>query len=131
SGSLYINKKDKIIFKKQDKKWNRELVLRDEKYMHSKSILIKEDSNGKKIKIRTGTGIESTEQGISALIDTSALSMIDNEIRAKSDQALWNANKLQGRELTISTPTDGQVLKYTNGKWTNGSGLTYKSGPGI
>ncbi len=42
-------------------------------------------------------------------------------LNAQNGTALWNANRLQGKDLTISSLAAGQVLSYDGNKWVNGS----------
>lgn len=48
-----------------------------------------------------GTGINIAGSNISALNTT----------------ALWNSNKLQGNNISSTTPSNGQVLQYSGGQW--------------
>ncbi len=54
-------------------------------------------------------------------------------ISAKTGDALWNANKLSGRDLGGISPNTNQVLKWDGSKWNPGddNGKTYFAGKGI
>ena len=57
-------------------------------------------------------------------------------ISAQNTTAQWNANKLNGKSISSTTPTSGQVLKYNGYSWvpgtdSTGSGSTYTGGTGI
>lgn len=65
-------------------------------------------------------------------------------LNAQNNSALWNANKLQGRNIATSAPTNGEVLKWNGSAWApatdntggggtslwsqNGSNIYYTSG---
>jgi endosialidase-like protein len=63
-------------------------------------------------------------------------------LNAQTGTALWNANKLQGKNVSTTAPASGQVLKYNGSMWapgtdnsgggniwsTNGSKAYYNSG---
>lgn len=42
------------------------------------------------------------------------LTLTGNEFSANNTTALWNANKLQGKNLSTTSPTDEQVLRWNN-----------------
>lgn len=46
------------------------------------------------------------------------LQLNDSVFVAKVDSALWNANKLQGKPISDSVPSDNQVLQWINNQWT-------------
>jgi hypothetical protein len=39
-------------------------------------------------------------------------------LSANTDNALWNANKIQGRSIATTLPSSGQVLKWNGTVWT-------------
>lgn len=45
------------------------------------------------------------------------LSLTGNTFSANTNSALWNANKLQGRDVSTTAPTTGQVLKWDGSNW--------------
>ncbi|MEP6793812.1 MAG: hypothetical protein ABJB16_05760, partial [Saprospiraceae bacterium] len=56
-----------------------------------------------------------------------------NVISANNTQPLWNANQLQSRNLSASSPSSGQVLKWDGTAWSPGTdnGTSYNAGAGI
>ncbi|MCK7557516.1 hypothetical protein MKQ70_21925 [Chitinophaga sedimenti] len=55
----------------------------------------------------TGTGdVQEVSLGANMLLNTSG------QLSADANNALWNANKFQGRSIVSATPTNGQVYKY-------------------
>lgn len=61
------------------------------------------------------------------------ISISGTSIAAQTTSALWNANQLQGRGVTSTAPTSGQVLKYNGTNWApaTDNGTTYTAGTGI
>ena len=61
------------------------------------------------------------------------LSLSGTTFSAQNTTALWNANQLQGRGVTSTLPTSGQVLKYDGTNWapSTDNGTTYTAGTGI
>ncbi|MGE9516752.1 MAG: hypothetical protein ACQPRH_05370 [Solitalea-like symbiont of Tyrophagus putrescentiae] len=125
SGSLYINTSTKIIFKKitisEDKPdiWIKDLSMAPVKYTGSTSIAVNPVMETNKIEAIVGSGLEITDKGIVASIDTTKMSINQNLISAKNSEPLWNATKLQSSELDIRTPVDGHILRYNGSKWLN------------
>ncbi|MGE9617096.1 MAG: hypothetical protein ACQPRJ_06095 [Solitalea-like symbiont of Acarus siro] len=125
SGSLYINTSMKIIFKKitisEDKPdiWIKDLSMAPVKYTGSTSIAVNPVMETNKIEAIVGSGLEITDKGIGASIDTTKMSINQNLISAKNSEPLWNATKLQSSELDIRTPVDGHILRYNGSKWLN------------
>jgi len=54
-------------------------------------------------------------------------------ISAENLQSLWNANKLQNRDVANTAPSSGQVLKWDGAIWSPGAdnGINYTEGTGI
>lgn len=54
-------------------------------------------------------------------------------IDAQNTVALWNANRLQGSDISNTTPTAGKILKYNGSTWAlaNDSTGTIKAGTGL
>ncbi len=46
------------------------------------------------------------------------LSLSGTAFSANTNTALWNANKLQGRNVATTTPTSGQFLNWDGSNWT-------------
>jgi hypothetical protein len=61
----------------------------------------------------------------------SGLSLNGNEFEAKSSDAMWNANALNGATLNLSNLTNGDRLTYHNGGWINQPDRVMYSGNGI
>ncbi|MGE9617097.1 MAG: hypothetical protein ACQPRJ_06100 [Solitalea-like symbiont of Acarus siro] len=65
-------------------------------------------------------GIDIIGDAINAALSTNTLIFKNNQISARNEDALWNSNKLKDIELVeTGIPTKGQVLRYSDGKWTN------------
>jgi hypothetical protein len=47
----------------------------------------------------------------------SGISINNNVISAENTQSIWNANKLQGKQIDSLTPTIGKILQYENNQW--------------
>lgn len=63
-------------------------------------------------------GRNSTSGDIATLgYDATTLSLTSGTIKANNTTALWNANQLQGKAITTTTPTTGQVLTYNGTSW--------------
>lgn len=45
------------------------------------------------------------------------ISITSNNIEAQNTTAIWNANKLQGNNISNTAPINGQVLQYNAGQW--------------
>ncbi len=63
------------------------------------------------------------------------LSLTGTTFSANSTSALWNANKLQGKDVDASTPATNQILKWDGSKWAlstlSGGGTSYFAGNGL
>ncbi len=92
----------------------------------------------------TDTGVYTASNGVSisgttisgAYTAGGGVTISGAKISADSNNAVWNANKLEGTALSSTTPTSGQVLEYnsTSSKWvptTLSSGTTYTAGGGV
>src|SRR5699024_9184554 len=42
----------------------------------------------------------------------------DKVINAKNNEAIWNANKLQGKTISTTSPVKGHALRYDGTNWT-------------
>lgn len=54
-----------------------------------------------------------------------------NTISAENTQAIWNANELQGRSVSNSTPSSGQVLKWNGSAWAPAADATGGGGSSV
>jgi len=55
-------------------------------------------------------------------------------ISAKSDDAIWNANKLDGTKVTITSPKSGQALRWDGSQWSpadDAATNNYTAGAGV
>ena len=66
----------------------------------------------------SGSDITNWNNKQPAITNSSTVSIIANVITAANNTAQWNANKLQGRNISASSPTTNQVLAWS------GSGMT-------
>jgi Head domain of trimeric autotransporter adhesin len=58
----------------------------------------------------------------------------NDSIIAKAGDTIWNANKLQGNDISSTAPKNGQLIKWINNAWTPTNADTlriYKAGLGI
>ncbi len=62
-------------------------------------------SSGTVTQVNTGTGL------------TGGPVTSSGTISAQTGSALWNANKLQGKTVSTSSPSSGQVLKWSGSQW--------------
>jgi Hep_Hag. len=91
------------------------------------------DNKGTIKELTAGSGIGFTNAGaninISSLYDgkTILLDGSSNKIYADNTAAYWNANQLQGINISTAAPTNGQILGYdgSTSKWTPISPSTY------
>lgn len=76
------------------------------------------DDNNTQNTYTPGTGIDITSTTISA----------------KNDDAIWNAGKLGGTKLTMTTPKTGQALRWDGSQWSpsdDAATNTYSAGTGV
>ena len=50
--------------------------------------------------------------------DTETMTIVSASIAAKNTTAIWNANKLQGTNISSSVPSTNQVLTYNGSAWS-------------
>ena len=76
----------------------------------------------------------ATDTGVYTSGNTS-VTISGTTITANNTTATWNANQLEGKNVTNKVPTNNQVLKYNSGlnEWTpaTDTGTTYTAGSGI
>ncbi|MEA3496628.1 MAG: hypothetical protein U9R42_11390, partial [Bacteroidota bacterium] len=66
--------------------------------------------------------------------DGTGLTLTAGVLNANNTTAMWNADQLQGNDISTTAPVNGEVLKWNNGtsEWEPGSaGSTYTGGDGI
>lgn len=63
----------------------------------------------------------------------SGLTLTGTAFSANSTSAMWNANSVQGRSVSTTAPTSGQVLKWNGTNWTPSAdnGASYTAGSGL
>jgi hypothetical protein len=49
--------------------------------------------------------------------DTETMILVSSSIAAKNESAIWNANKLQGTNVSSSAPSTNHVLTYNGSQW--------------
>lgn len=54
-----------------------------------------------------------------------------NTISAENNQAIWNANELQGRSVSNAAPGSGQVLKWNGSAWAPAADATGGGGTSV
>jgi hypothetical protein len=63
------------------------------------------------------------------------ISLTGTTFSANSTSALWNANKLQGKDVDAATPATNQILKWNGTKWAlstlSSGGTSYFAGNGL
>lgn len=75
-------------------------------------------------KALTGADTTRWNNKQNALTPGSGISIIANVISADNTTAQWNANKLQGNNLSNATPLTGQVLKWNGSTWAPDDGAS-------
>lgn len=60
----------------------------------------------------------------------------NNTFFAQNNSAIWNANRLRGRNIAATAPTNNQVLAWNGSAWapktiSTGGGSTYSAGTGL
>jgi len=73
-------------------------------------------SNGEILKWNGSTWALSTDDNTSYSSGT-GISIASGTISASSNSAIWNANQIQGRNVSSTAPTSGQVLKWNGSNW--------------
>lgn len=71
-----------------------------------------------------GNGINVSDRTVSVDYG-SGLTLQSGQLVAQSSQAIWNADELQGENITTSAPQDGHFLKYSGGQWNLAGSTTY------
>jgi hypothetical protein len=63
----------------------------------------------------------------------SGIDITSSVVSAKSDDNIWNANKLSGTPVSATSATTGQALRWDGSKWApgNDAGTTYTAGSGV
>ncbi|MBI5218322.1 MAG: hypothetical protein HY958_05275 [Bacteroidia bacterium] len=76
--------------------------------------------------------IHSTDNNTTYTAGT-GLTLTGTTFNAKNTTALWNANQLQGRNISTLAPHTGQVLKWNGSKWAPAADFntSYTAGIGI
>lgn len=76
---------------------------------------------------------DNTSSGGSSYSAGTGLTLTGTTFSANSNSSIWSANKLQGRSISTSTPSSGQVLKWNGSSWApaTDNGTSYTSGSGI
>lgn len=65
------------------------------------------------------------------------ISLTGTTFSANNANAMWNANKLQGKDVDATSPAINQILQWDGSKWsladltTSGGGTTYFAGNGL
>ena len=59
------------------------------------------------------------------------LSLSGNTFSALNNSAMWNADQLQGSNISAAIPSNNQVLKWTGASWTPSNEIAYDAGTGI
>ena len=107
--------------------------------MQGEKISPKAASNNQVLKWNSGLNewTPATDTGTAYSAGT-GISIASGSISAKTTSALWNANQIEGENISLTAPTNNQVLKWNSGlnEWTpatdtSGSGGSYTAGTGI
>ena len=73
--------------------------------------------------------------GITTYSAGTGLNLTGTKFSAKLDDAIWNANKLQGNQVSTNSPTNGQVLTWNGTAWISktpsSGGSAYNAGNGM
>ncbi|MGE9616602.1 MAG: hypothetical protein ACQPRJ_03425 [Solitalea-like symbiont of Acarus siro] len=122
-GTIFIDKKKKLIYKKiySGNVWNKELSLNTSgnNLIAGDGLKIESAQGIDTIKVVSGFGIDTTKGDISVKIDSATMGIDSTKgIGALKDSNIWNASKLQGKEVTAIDPEQGSFLTWTNkNKW--------------
>jgi len=89
-------------------------------------------SSGEVLKWNGTTWAPAADNGASYSAGT-GISIASNAINATNGTAMWNADKIQGRAASTSTPNNGDVLKWSGSAWApaTDNGASYSAGTGI
>ncbi|MGE9516241.1 MAG: hypothetical protein ACQPRH_02760 [Solitalea-like symbiont of Tyrophagus putrescentiae] len=121
-GTIFIDKKKKLIYKKiySGNVWNKELSLNTSgnNLIAGDGLKIESAQGIDTIKVVSGFGIDTTKGDISVKIDSATMGIDSTKgIGALKDSNIWNASKLQGKEVLSSAPSEGSILTYKNNSW--------------
>ncbi len=64
-----------------------------------------------------GNGINVSDRTVSVDYG-SGLALNGSQLIAQSNNAMWNADELQGASITTATPQENDFLKYAGGEWS-------------
>ncbi len=81
----------------------------------------------------TGKWAPATLSGGSSYTAGGGVTISGSKISADSNNAVWNAAKLQGKNISATAPANKQVLKWNGANWTpaNDSTTTYTGSNGV
>ncbi len=54
----------------------------------------------------------------------SGIEIISSEVKAKTNDALWNANRIQGNAISSTNPKNDEILKWDGSEWTPSEDLS-------
>jgi len=77
--------------------------------------------------------VVGTDNTGSSYTEGAGIDINGTEIAAENDNSIWNASKIQGRDVTTSTPSNGSILKWNGSQWglANDDMNTYSAGSGL
>ncbi|MCB0481431.1 MAG: tail fiber domain-containing protein [Flavobacteriales bacterium] len=85
--------------------------------LQGNSINSASPSTGQVLKWNGTAWNPDTDNGTSYTAGT-GINITGSVISSSNTSALWNANQLQGRSISNTTPTSGQVLQWNGSTWT-------------
>ena len=107
--------------------WNSNSLL-------GRSLSTTAPASGQILKWNGSSWAPAADNGGTAYIAGSGLSLTGTTFSANSATALWNSNKLQGRNVATTAPTSGQILKWNGSSWApaaDNGGTAYIAGSGL
>jgi len=86
--------------------------------------------NGQVLSLTNGGSVNIPTQNY---VEGTGIDINGNTLSATNTQAMWNANFLQGLNVSPASPSTGQVLKWDGGTWAPGTdnGQNYVAGTGV
>jgi|GEM_PF-6800454 len=109
--------------------WN---YVNESNYQYTSGDGITISSNVIEVALTANSGLQFNSGELEINYGT-GLTVSGGILSALNDNALWNARKLQGSNISTTAPTSGQVLKWSGTEWAPAAdvGTTYTSGSGI
>ncbi len=100
--------------------------------LQGKSVSTTAPTSGQTLKWN-GVSWTPANDSTTAYAGGTGVSISGTTINANTTSALWNANQLQGKTVSTTTPSSGQTLKWNGVSWTpaNDSTTAYSASTGL